>query len=338
MKPILTIVISTYNRAGLLKRNISKMLESTSDRVKFLVCDNACTDNTWEILNEIKDQRVDKYRNEENLDINNTCLMSYRVETPFFEIVNDRDYIEPQVIDEILELLMHIEDKCQIITIFKSNRIKAGYYKGTEMYPMYYLANHPGRIIYNTKFFHTFLNRDMIEKLVYRHDSVQLLNYVTYQLMMNIEKGFYWSKDIIVQPANRDKIKQARKEHFGIAYILPEHQMSLLDTYVEYSQNYQNLERVRSLLLAMYIDGLKKTELEYAICVSSEKFRNRNNCTNERPGKWLNNGWRFTFHVLNNKIVMRYKMCSAIKRAYIYNTFANGYRIVKTYIKREQTK
>ena len=108
--------------------------------------------------------------------------------------------------------LKMIDEKCQLITVFKSNRIKEGYHKAEKMFPLYYLANHPGRIIYKTDYFHG-LDKKKIEELVFAHESVGLLNYVTYELMLKLEKGYYYNKDIINQPKDRDKnVKQARKE------------------------------------------------------------------------------------------------------------------------------
>lgn len=55
-RKILSIVLPTYNRAKFLPRTLSafqEQMERNRDKVSFLVCDNASTDGSEEILKTI---------------------------------------------------------------------------------------------------------------------------------------------------------------------------------------------------------------------------------------------------------------------------------------------
>ena len=66
-KFLLSICISTYNRVEIISKNVKTYLQNLPKRsVELVVCDNGSDDNTFEILNEIKDDRFNLYRNKTN--------------------------------------------------------------------------------------------------------------------------------------------------------------------------------------------------------------------------------------------------------------------------------
>lgn len=64
MTPIVSVLITTFNRKDLLKRAIESVLTQTFTDLEIIVLDDASTDGTHEIIP--KDARIRYYRNEEN--------------------------------------------------------------------------------------------------------------------------------------------------------------------------------------------------------------------------------------------------------------------------------
>lgn len=70
-KPIVSVVMPTYNRASFLKRSIESILDQTFSDFEFIIVDDGSNDNTQEILNYYvkKDKRIRILRNNTNKGI-----------------------------------------------------------------------------------------------------------------------------------------------------------------------------------------------------------------------------------------------------------------------------
>lgn len=67
MNPIISVVIPAYNVGPYVEIAIRSILNQTFSDLEVVVCDDGSTDNTWEVINSIQDNRLRKYRNQENL-------------------------------------------------------------------------------------------------------------------------------------------------------------------------------------------------------------------------------------------------------------------------------
>tara|TARA_B100000131_G_C18024145_1_gene575753 strand:+ start:296 stop:982 length:687 start_codon:yes stop_codon:yes gene_type:complete len=64
--PLISVLLSVYNDDKNIKESIDSILSQSYKNIELLVIDDCSTDKTYEILNEIKDQRVKIFRNKEN--------------------------------------------------------------------------------------------------------------------------------------------------------------------------------------------------------------------------------------------------------------------------------
>jgi glycosyltransferase involved in cell wall biosynthesis len=64
--PLVSVIIPTYNRAGLLPRALASARNQTYPNIEILVVDDASTDNTRDLVAAIPDPRVRYFRHERN--------------------------------------------------------------------------------------------------------------------------------------------------------------------------------------------------------------------------------------------------------------------------------
>lgn len=58
MQPLITVIIPTYNRANTIRRAINSVLEQTYANIELIVVDDCSSDNTVEIVNAYRDNRI----------------------------------------------------------------------------------------------------------------------------------------------------------------------------------------------------------------------------------------------------------------------------------------
>ncbi|MBW2991795.1 glycosyltransferase family 2 protein [Candidatus Woesearchaeota archaeon] len=65
MKPLISVVIPTYNRAEMVIKAVESVLKQNYENFELLVCDDGSTDDTEKLIRCVKDDRI-KYLKQEN--------------------------------------------------------------------------------------------------------------------------------------------------------------------------------------------------------------------------------------------------------------------------------
>lgn len=103
---LITTIITTYHRPKLLKRAVESVLKQTYPNFQVWVCDNGSDIETVEIMQEFEklDSRVKYHRHPKNIGM----MANYefglsRVNTPYFSILSDDDYLLPDFYEVTLQ-------------------------------------------------------------------------------------------------------------------------------------------------------------------------------------------------------------------------------------------
>lgn len=295
---ILSIIISTYNRSSLMKKNLLHMLHCKADNIEFIIGDNASTDDTWDILSNIEDRRLRKFHNEINLNIDNFCILTQYASGKFFIFVNDRDFIYYQDIDKLSRSLKQID--ADYIS-YERSEYKRGYYSGYKAMKIIFDSRHPGTYVWNTSVYQKSINYVQLrENLVLgKYDEAAELIYT--DLLFRVNR-IYLSKEYLVhQPKNREKIKKNRQEINNNIYISLQFGIDYFNRFIKICKNHTSKVRCHDILVAGFDNCQMTMMMEYYYSLKKPGFSKRNSCENLKTRDWAKNGILFLIYVIKNK-------------------------------------
>lgn len=118
-KFLLSICIPTYNRCETISKNVKIYLENLpKHNVELVVCDNGSDDNTFEVLNEIKDDRFNLYKNETNKGFSYNLSKVIRLaKGDFTLIISDEDMVNFNNLKYLLDFISENDTKDNIAGI-----------------------------------------------------------------------------------------------------------------------------------------------------------------------------------------------------------------------------
>lgn len=145
---MITTIITTYRRPHLLKRAVKSVLNQSYSNFQVCVYDNASEDATEAIMKEFEkqDSRVKYFRHEKNIGMmaNYEYAIS-RINTPFFSLLSDDDFLLPCFYETALKGFNEFPDAafitCDVLIIKESGQIisnslslweREGYYSSSE--------------------------------------------------------------------------------------------------------------------------------------------------------------------------------------------------------------
>lgn len=108
MKSRVTVLIPTFNRAGLLQRAIRTVTGQTLKDLQLDISDNASTDETAVVVANVmgKDDRVHYFRHENNIGmLGNWASLIERVDTEYFCVLSDDDLLLPEFLEKAVDAL-----------------------------------------------------------------------------------------------------------------------------------------------------------------------------------------------------------------------------------------
>jgi len=107
MKPLVSVCIPAYNNAAYIKETIDSILKQTYENIELVICDDKSKDNTVEVIESIKDDRIKLYKNEKNLGMSgnwNNCLS--KCQGDFIKLVCADDILREDCLEKEVQALM----------------------------------------------------------------------------------------------------------------------------------------------------------------------------------------------------------------------------------------
>ncbi len=115
---LVSIIIPTYNRAGLLKHAINSALKQSWNNIEIVVSDNCSNDNTKEIIFEFNDNKINYFVNDENIGpILNWRTALKKAKGELSIILSDDDYfLDERYIENSVNLFNKYDSINLVIT------------------------------------------------------------------------------------------------------------------------------------------------------------------------------------------------------------------------------
>ena len=114
--PKVSVIIPTHNRAELLGKAVQSILDQTFTDFELLVCDDASTDNTPELIKRFEDKRILYTRYETNrgvIEVRNNAITNSKGK--YIEFLDDDDEWIPTKLEKQVALLDRSPDKLGVV-------------------------------------------------------------------------------------------------------------------------------------------------------------------------------------------------------------------------------
>lgn len=131
-RPLVTVVIPTYNRLEYLKECLASVLAQSYDHLEVIVCDNASTDGTAAYLGALGDDRVRHIRHETPIPpLENWNSWTDVAKGEFATFLPDDDKLQPAFVEKCLSEFLDEEGTVLVKTgcfiIDKDSRVVSSY-------------------------------------------------------------------------------------------------------------------------------------------------------------------------------------------------------------------
>jgi GT2 family glycosyltransferase len=103
-RPLLSIVVPTFNRVDLLRQTVASVLAQDSGDFELVVIDDASEDATWEYLGGLADDRVRTHRNPARVGLSRNFNRAVELSRGRYAyILQDDDLAEPSLVSTIAD-------------------------------------------------------------------------------------------------------------------------------------------------------------------------------------------------------------------------------------------
>lgn len=206
----ISIIIPTYNRAEIIEDAILGFLKQTYQNIELIIIDDCSSDNTYDVVKKLKDNRVKCFRNKRNLGIEYSVFQGIqKMSGEFFTTMSDDDiYPDENFFQKVINLLNKHNDldivSGKYETIFMEDRLQNNFL-GNEIYKPEEILNninifkqfcYGGNTIFRTTIWSdVILPKDhdisTVFKLIYNARKIGFINDVFYHWKLSIDDNSF---------------------------------------------------------------------------------------------------------------------------------------------------
>jgi len=115
-KPIVSVIITTYERIEYLKRAIKSVLSQTLSNFELIVVDDCSTDNTEQVVRSFDDKRIKYVKHETNLGVHIARSNGIKKsQGEFIGFLDDDDEYLPEKLEKQVELFRKLPDNYGLV-------------------------------------------------------------------------------------------------------------------------------------------------------------------------------------------------------------------------------
>lgn len=101
--PTVSVCVPTFNREKFLHQTITSILQQTYRDFEVVICDNASTDATAEVVKAFSDSRIHYIRNPQNIGMAKNWVKSvHAANGRYFMILSDDDWLDPTCLERLV--------------------------------------------------------------------------------------------------------------------------------------------------------------------------------------------------------------------------------------------
>lgn len=135
---LVSILICAYNTSQYVERCISSIVKQSYRYLEIHILDNGSVDNTWDVINKFKDERIHLYRVENNIGVEKGYQMLLdHTSGNFFLYVDSDDFLEKNSIQKLVDYMSKYEQVDMIFfnhyRYYSESNIQKCAFKGSQI-------------------------------------------------------------------------------------------------------------------------------------------------------------------------------------------------------------
>jgi len=194
MDPVFSVVIPTYNQAGLLEKAIRSVINQSFEDWEIIVIDNYSSDDTQEVIKRLNDTRIQyiKFRNRGVIAASRNKGISFARGT-YIAFLDSDDLWHPSKLSRCLDYLSRAADAvCHGMRICRNGRYGSDFIPKRPEHDFYETLLYDGNSVITTST--VIVKKDLLEKYGGFCESPDVITAEDYDLWLRLLKQrVHWS-------------------------------------------------------------------------------------------------------------------------------------------------
>lgn len=230
MKPVLSVVMSTYNRAQMLSESVESVLSQSFGNFEFIIIDDNSTDGTFDYLHSLRDDRIKLFKNNENKG----CTFNYHIA----QNIAKGKYIA-HLDDDDISLAMRFEKQVSFLDENENIALVGSFVEtfGENKRPSWVFYKEPDKIDLCMNFYNPICH----SSIMYRKDFMDK-NFINYNLACKCAQDYDFYKQILFaggKLANIDEVLVRYRMHANRLTDIRDSQQIQIDVAEKVKKDFQ---------------------------------------------------------------------------------------------------